>query len=227
MKFMLDTANLKTIKYYNEILPLAGVTSNPSIIKTEGKIDFFKHFKELRKIIGMDKSLHIQVVATDCQGILKDAEVILGNIDDKVYIKVPVTEEGLKAIKILKSDGVAVTATAIYSKIQGDLAIEAEADYIAPYFNRMENMNINPRDTIKHFAGLINKYNSSTLILAASFRNIGQVTDALECGAHSVTIGSSLLNDALKLPAIQNAVDNFTRDWEGIFGKDTSIIDLI
>lgn len=227
MEFMLDTANLELIKHYNEILPLAGITSNPSIIKTEGKVDFFKHFKELREIIGIDKSLHIQVVAADCQGILKDAEVIFKNIDDKVYIKVPVTEEGLKAIKILKNNGVAVTATAIYSKIQGDLAIEAEADYIAPYFNRMENMNIDPRATIKHFAGLINKFKSSTSILAASFRNIGQVTDALECGAHSVTIASSLLNNALKLPAIQNAVDNFSRDWEDIFGKDTSIADLI
>lgn len=226
MEFMIDTANLKNIKQYNEILPISGVTSNPSIIKAEGKIDFFNHFKAIREIIGMNKSLHIQVVAQDCEGILRDAETILKNIDDKVYIKIPVTNEGLKAIKILKKEGFLITATAIYTKIQGDLAIRASADYIAPYFNRMENMNINPRDTIKHFARIISTYNTSTKILAASFKNIGQVTDALECGAQSVTVGTNLFHDALKLPIIQNAVDNFNKDWEEIFGANITIKDL-
>lgn len=226
MEFMFDTANIKAIKEFSEIFPITGVTSNPSIIKAEGKIDFFNHFREIRKIIGMDKTLHIQVIAEDCEGIIKEAKVILKNVDDKVCIKIPVTEQGLKAIRILKAEGVSVTATAIYTKIQGILAIEAGADFIAPYFNRMENMDINPREAITTLAALIEKYNYPTKILAASFKNIGQVNDAFACGAQTATVSPALLHDALKMPAIQKAVDDFTADWENIFGKGVSIADL-
>lgn len=98
MEFMLDTANLADIKKFADFLPIAGVTSNPSIVKKEGKIDFFHHMKEIRGIIGEHRSLHVQVVATDYEGIIKDAETILANIDQKVFIKIPVNEPGLKAI---------------------------------------------------------------------------------------------------------------------------------
>lgn len=225
MEYMFDTANIKLIEECSEIFPITGVTSNPSIIKKEGKIDFFNHFRKIREIIGNDKTLHIQVVAQDLQGILKEAKAILENVDNKVCIKIPVNAEGLKAIKILKSEGVSITATAIYTVVQGLLAIEAGADFIAPYFNRMENMNIDPRQAIKTFADIIEKYNYPTKILAASFKNIGQVNDAFVCGAQTATISPEILLDTLKMPAIQKAVDDFETDWESVFGK-VSIADL-
>ncbi|WP_026884166.1 fructose-6-phosphate aldolase [Clostridium akagii] len=225
MKYMFDTVNIKTIKDLSEIFPIEGITSNPSIVKKEGKIDFFKHFREIRKIIGMDKTLHIQVTAKDCEGMLKEAKAILDNVDNKVSIKIPVNEEGLKAIRILKSKGISVTATAIYTKAQGLFAMEAGADFIAPYFNRMENMDIDPREVITTFANMIEKYNYPTKILAASFKNIGQVNDAFECGAQTATVAPEILQTALRMPAIQKAVDDFTTDWETIFGK-VSIADL-
>lgn len=225
MEYMFDTANIELIKKYSEIFPITGVTSNPSILKKEGKIDFFNHFKKIREIIGMDKTLHIQVVAQDCEGILKEAKAILEKVDDKVCIKIPVNLEGLKAMRILKSQGVSITATAIYTEAQGLLAMEAGADFIAPYFNRMENMNIDPRKIIKTFAEIIEKYNYSTKILAASFKNIGQVNDAFVYGAQTATLAPEILVDALKMPAIQKAVDDFDADWESVFGK-VSIADL-
>ena len=103
MKYLLDTANLDAIRYYTDIFPIAGVTSNPSIVKKEGKIDFFAHMNEIRSIIGMDKTLHIQVTALDTDGMLRDAETILNKVDDQVCVKVPVTLEGIKAIKTLKN----------------------------------------------------------------------------------------------------------------------------
>lgn len=225
MEYMFDTANIKTIKELSEIFPITGITSNPSIVKKEGKVDFFNHFKEIRQIIGMDKSLHIQVTAQDCEGMLKEAKAILENVDNKVYIKIPVNEQGLKAMRLLKSQGVNITATAIYTKAQGFLAMEAGADFIAPYFNRMENMEIDPREVISSFADMIEKYGYKTKILAASFKNIGQVNDAFACGAQTATVGPEILQTALKMPAIQKAVDDFTNDWEAIFGK-VSIADL-
>ncbi|WP_026889480.1 fructose-6-phosphate aldolase [Clostridium beijerinckii] len=225
MEYMLDTANIEVIKECNEIFPITGVTSNPSILKKEGEIDFFNHFKKIREIIGMDKTLHIQVVAEDCEGILREAKAILENVDNKVCIKIPVNAEGLKAIKILKAQGVSITATAIYTTAQGMLAMEAGADFIAPYFNRMENMNINPREVIKAFADMIEKYNYPTKILAASFKNIGQVNDSYAAGAQTATMAPEILFDALKMPVIQKAVDDFATDWESVFGK-VSIADL-
>ncbi|MEY8445279.1 fructose-6-phosphate aldolase [Enterococcus ratti] len=226
MEFLLDTANLEEIKKYKKILPLAGVTSNPSIIKNEGKIDFFNHMKQIRKIIGKDRTLHVQVVATDYEGMLRDAETIIKRVDSDVYIKVPTNETGLKTIKELKKREIKVTATAIYTKFQAYLAIAAGADYIAPYFNRMENLNIDPKEAIREIANEISRTNCSSKILAASFKNVAQVNAALEAGAQAATMGCAILNQALAMPAINQAVTDFSSDWETNFGKEKVIYNL-
>lgn len=226
MEFLLDTANLDDIKKYSAIVPLAGVTSNPSIVKKEGKVDFFQHMKEIRKIIGPERSLHVQVVAQDVEGMIKDAQSILENIGKDVYVKVPTNAEGLKAMQALKRKGVNITATAIYTKFQAYLAIAAGADYIAPYFNRMENFNIDPKEAITAMAKEIERTNSSTKILAASFKNVGQVNAACECSAHAATMSVDIINNALTMPSIQKAVEDFTNDWESIYGIGTKISDL-
>lgn len=226
MEFMLDTANIEEIKKFVGIVPVAGVTSNPSIVKNEGKIEFFNHMKEIRKIIGTEKSLHVQVVATSYEGMLKDAETILAKIDSNVFIKVPVSEVGLRVIKKLKSKGVNVTATAIYTKFQAYLAIAAGADYIAPYFNRMENLNIDSSEVINEVAKEIARTNSKTKILAASFKNVGQVNAALENGAQAATMSVDIIKQAFSMPSIEKAVADFTDDWEAVFGEGTTIASL-
>ncbi|MDN6744239.1 MAG: fructose-6-phosphate aldolase [Tetragenococcus halophilus] len=226
MEILLDTANIETIKKYEAILPLAGVTTNPSIIKKEGKIDFFAHMKAIREVIGEKRSLHIQVVAKDKVGMLKDVEAISEQLGREIYFKVPVSSEGLKVIKALKKEGLNVTATAIYTKFQAYLAIAAGADYIAPYFNRMENLNIDAREAMKAMADEIQASNSQTKIVAASFKNVGQVTTALEQGAQAVTVAPDIIGQALAMPSIAQAVDDFTGDWESIFGENSTIADL-
>ncbi|SJZ35875.1 fructose-6-phosphate aldolase, TalC/MipB family [Pilibacter termitis] len=226
MEFMLDTAKLQEITQYVHSLEISGVTSNPTIIKAEGKIDFFAHMKKIREIIGANRSLHVQVVAKDYEGILRDAEAILEEIDRDVFVKVPVNEVGLKAMKELKKRGVNVTATAIYTKFQGYLAIAAGADYIAPYFNRMENLNINPRQVIHELSEEITRTHSTTKILAASFKNVEQVNAAIEEGAAAATLPADLFKQAFSMPSIEKAVDDFTKDWESIFGVGSSVSSL-
>lgn len=220
---MLDTVNIEEISQYEKVIPLVGVTSNPSIIKNEGQIDFFEQMKKIRSIIGMEKSLHVQVVATTYEGMLKDAEMILANIDPQVFIKVPVNETGLKVIKELKRREVNVTATAIYTKFQAYLAIAAGADYVAPYFNRMENLSINPQEAIREMAKEIARTNSQTKILAASFKNVGQVNAALENGAQAATMGVDIIKQAFAMPSIEKAINDFKTDWETIYGDGTTI----
>ena len=130
--------------------------------------------------------------------------------------------EGLAAIKTLKKDNFNITATAIYTKMQGFLAMEAGADFIAPYYNRMQNLDINSDETISSFAQAIARYGYSTRILAASFKNMGQVNRAIECGAQSVTLGPEIMLDAFKMPSIAKAVEDFHTDWVKTIG-DISI----
>jgi len=218
MNYLLDTANLDHIAKYFDYLPVSGVTSNPSIIKREGNIDFFRHMKKIRSIIGADHSLHIQVTATDVEGMLKDAEAILRNVDEQVYIKVPVDLNGLKVIKTLKRQGVNVTATAIYTVNQGFLAMEAGADYLAPYYNRMENLNLDPEQTIRSLAQMIHQYGYGTKVVAASFKNVGQVNKAFLAGAQAATVDPAIIENALSMPDIAKAVDDFKWDWGSIYG---------
>lgn len=225
MEFLFDSANLGEIERYSQYFAITGVTSNPSILKSEGKIDFFTHMKKVRSLIGPEKTLHIQVIAERWDDMLAEARAILKYVDERVYIKVPATEEGLKAMRILKAKGANVTATAIYSKIQGFLAIAAGADYIAPYYNRMENLDVDSQDTISAFRQIIEETGADTKILAASFKNISQVNNALQAGAHAVTIKPSMLHEAFGMAAIQKAVDDFHGDWVSTQGE-RSICDL-
>ena len=225
MEFLFDSANLEAIKKYSEIYPITGVTSNPSIIKKEGKIDFFRHFCEIRNIIGMERSLHIQVTGRDAETMVREGKAILSHVDEKVFVKIPTTEEGLKAMRALKAEGAGITATAIYSKIQGYLAMEAGADFIAPYFNRMENLDISAEDIIACFAEQIAAGGYRTKILAASFKNIAQVNAAFAAGAQTATVQPELLHEAFGMAAIGKAIDDFGKDWESVFGN-INITDL-
>lgn len=221
MEFLLDTANIADIKKYQGIIPLTGVTTNPSIIKKEGKADFFNRLAEIKKIIGEKRSLHVQVVATTTEGIVADAHAVLKALGKDVYIKIPVNQAGLAAIKVLKKEKVNITATAIYTEIQGYLAIAAGADYLAPYYNRMTDNNIDANQVICNFNNLITKDNKQTKILAASFHTVNQVAQAIESGAHAVTVAPALIAEGLESHIIADAISDFTSDWESIYGKTT------
>lgn len=220
MEILFDTANLAAVESLLTTYPISGVTCNPSIIKAEGRIDFWPHFRRMRELLGPSRTLHIQVLATDADGIVADAERILEMVDDQVYVKIPITEQGLKAIGVLKKRSVNVTATALYSKAQGLLAIAAGADYIAPYFNRMESLDIDISATIKSLAKFIERHKSHTQIMAASFKNVAQMSAAFDAGAHAATISPALLRAALSSPDITSAVDAFTADWFETFGTE-------
>ena len=221
MEFMLDTLNLEEIEKWSQVLPLAGVTSNPTIAKKEGEIPFFERIQAVRELIGEQASIHVQVVAKDYQGILNDAAEIRKNCGNNTFIKVPVTPDGLAAIKTLKAEGCKITATAIYTTFQGLLAIEAGADYLAPYYNRMENLNIDADAVIAQLAQAIERNHSSSKILAASFKNATQVNRAFADGAQAVTAGPDIFATAFAMPAIAKAVDDFAADWSAIHHRES------
>ena len=213
MEFMIDNAGLEEIERAVDVFPLVGVTSNPSILKAAGRTNLFPHMREIRKLIGDERTLHIQVIAEEADEMIREAETLIQHIDPQIYIKIPTTEQGLKAMRILKSQGVNITATAIYLKIQGFMAIALGADYIAPYYNRMENLDMNPNSVISSFRKMIDENRAGTKILSASFKNMSQVVKSFEYGSHCATVQPSMLHDAFATPEIQKAVDDFHADW--------------
>jgi len=219
MELLFDSVNIEEIQKYIQYYPITGITSNPSILKEVGKIDFFAHLRDLRTIIGMEKSLHVQVIAECAEDMLKEAEAILKNVDDKVFIKIPTTEEGLKAMMSLKAKGIGVTATAIYTKIQGFMAIMAGADFIAPYCNRMLNLDVDFEEAILAYRQMIDENHSDCKILAASFKNIAQVNRAFLAGAQTATVSPALLHEAFGMAVVTKAVTDFRNDWESVQGK--------
>jgi TalC/MipB family fructose-6-phosphate aldolase len=225
IEFMIDTANLEAIARYVDLFPIAGVTSNPSILELEGKIEFFPHLRKIREIIGPGRSLHVQVIAEDAQGIIKESETILKKLDDQVFIKIPSTGEGFKAMRYLRQRGIRITATAVYTQIQGLVAAACDADYIALYYNRMKNMDIDADHSIRTLRDVLDREKIGAKILAASFRTIRQAADAISSGAHGVTIPDRLLRDAFGLPVITAAVNDFHKAWVSSQG-DISITEL-
>lgn len=217
MEFLLDTANIEQIRELIDFLPISGVTTNPSIVKKESPKDFFKHMREIREIIGKDRTLHIQVIGTTYDEIIKEAKKITNEIDKEVYIKVPTDFEGVKAIKYLKENGYNITATAIYETLQSYMALEVEADYIAPYVNRMENLGTDPYALIYELSQRIKENDASTKIVAASFKGLEQIREAIANGAQAVTADPELIRQIFRNPNINKAVEDFRNDWYSLY----------
>lgn len=223
MELMLDTANLEEIRYGLANWPICGITSNPSILKKEGNIDAYARLAEIKRILGDDKTLHVQVVATETQAIIDEAHEILRRLGCDVCIKIPVSTAGIGAIKALAAEGVTVTATAIYSSMQGILAVLAGAKYIAVYYNRMQNNCSDPDDAIAQIRNCIDENGSDAKILAASFKNVSQLTSAYAAGSQSATVPFDLIATALGMPAIDKAVADFTADFEKLHGSGSTM----
>lgn len=225
MEVMIDTANTDLIEKYNDIYDLAGVTCNPSILAKE-KPDFYGILDRIRRIIGPDRSLHIQLTASTAEDMLREAETLTDRYGkEATYLKVPANETGIRVMKRLKQKGCRVTATAIYTSMQGMLAMSVGADCLAPYYNRMENNNYDPRKQISEMAYLIDRYHLPTKIVAASFRNPRQIMDAYMAGAQAVTASPELLTMMVNTPNVADALEKFSGDWRKNYG-DKRIFEL-
>lgn len=226
MEFIIDTIDLNEIRDAIEHMPVVGVTSNPTIVKKTNPKNFFEHMRKIRNIIGKERSLHIQVISKDCNTIVKEAHRILEEIDRDVYIKVPVSYEGVKAIKILKAEGIKVTATAVYDLMQAYMALAAGADYIAPYVNRIGNLGSDPMELIRQLSNRIALDNYNCKILAASFKGVQQVRDAFNNGSQAITAPVDVLKTIFKNPNIEKAVNDFNADWYAMYGENVGICEL-
>lgn len=225
MLYILDTANLDSIRRLCEYYPVDGVTTNPTIISKE-HADFAELIMSIRKIIGMDRMLHIQVTSTDCDGIVKEARALRDFVGGNLYIKIPITAEGLKATSALKMMGIKVTETAIFTQQQALIAAKAGADFVAPYVNRLDNIVSDGVNVVLETVELFKAHNSESKVLAASFKTVEQIHKIAMAGTQAVTLNPELFEALTYHPLTNAAIETFANDWKGLYG-DKKILDFI
>lgn len=212
MKYFADTGNLEELKHLYSYFPLSGVTTNPSIIAKSG-MPLSKAIDGILQIIG-DNAIHIQVSADKAEDMILEAKKHKEyfNLGDNYYTKIPVTEEGLKAIKLAKDAGFKVTATAIFTQQQAIVASVAGADYVAPYVSRLDNISSHGIEVVSSIVNCINHGGHPTEVLAASFKTVDQVHRVTECGAHSATVSYEILEALRKHPMTDISMEQFVKD---------------
>ncbi|MGL1891832.1 MAG: hypothetical protein OCD02_09410 [Spirochaetaceae bacterium] len=217
MKYLVDTANLEKLEKIYNYFPISGVTTNPTIIKDSG-MKLSQAINSILKIVG-DSSIHIQVMSETCEDIVKEAKKYKSYFDlgDNYYTKIPITLEGLKAIKICKDSGMNVTATAIFTQQQALLAAKAGADYVAPYVSRLDNIASHGIDVVRDIAINMSDFNLNTQVLAASFKTVDQIYRISMAGCHSATINPELLLQLLHHPMTDISIEKFLEDGKGIY----------
>lgn len=210
MEYMIDSADLEKIKKINEFYPIDGVTTNPLIL-SRCKIDVVSAINGIRAIIG-NKMLHVQVLSEDFEGMIKEAAKLRDLGGENTYVKIPVTENGLKAIKYLSERGYDITATAIFTPQQALLAATAGAKYVAPYINRLDNIAINGIEIASETHKLLQESKSECKVLAASFSNVEQINMVTMKGIKSLTVPADLIPKMIFHPLTEVAVEEFIRE---------------
>ncbi|WP_306483679.1 fructose-6-phosphate aldolase [Anaerococcus sp.] len=210
MKFFLDTANVSGIKRINELGLCDGVTTNPSIIKKEGK-DFEEVVKEICSIV--DGPVSAEVTSYEYEGMVEEARK-LSKWADNIVVKIPMTEEGLKAINTLSEEGIKTNCTLIFSLSQGLMAIKAGASYISPFMGRIDDMGEDGARLVSRLREVIDIYGYDTEIIAASIRNNLHLEEAALAGAHIATIPGTLFEKLWTHPLTTAGIETFKKDWE-------------
>ena len=219
MKIFLDTANLKSIRMYNDMGLLDGITTNPTLLSKEGG-DPHKTMEEICSIIKGDVSL--EVVSTEYSGMMDEGRR-LRKYGNNVVVKCPMTPDGLKACKSLTAEGIPVNVTLVFSSNQAVLAAKAGAKYVSPFIGRLDDAGQDGMGLIREIHQIFQNYKFKTQLLVASIRHPVHVVDAAKIGADVVTLPPDVLGKMLKHPLTDIGLKNFLADWEKLKAEDPNI----
>ena len=210
MKFFVDTANIDDIRKAKELGILAGVTTNPSLVAKEG-VAFHERLKEITDEVS--GSVSAEVISEDAEGMIKEGEE-LAAIASNITVKVPMTLEGLKAVKALSERNIKTNVTLIFNANQALLAARAGASYVSPFLGRLDDIGHDGMTLIKTIADIFNKHDIHSQIIAASIRHPLHVMDAALNGAHIATIPYNVLEQLVKHPLTDQGIEKFLADWK-------------
>ncbi len=210
MKIFLDTANVEEIKEASTWGIVDGVTTNPSLIAKEGK-DFEKVVKEICDIV--DGPISAEVVSTESEGMIKEARKI-ADIHPNIVVKIPMTDQGLKAVSVLSNEGIKTNVTLVFSPGQALLAAKAGATYVSPFVGRLDDLSQYGMQMVSFIVEIFDNYGFDTEIIVASVRHPIHVLESAEMGAHIATVPFKVLEKMLHHPMTDIGLQKFLDDWE-------------
>ncbi|MBR1476501.1 MAG: fructose-6-phosphate aldolase [Lachnospiraceae bacterium] len=217
MKLFIDTANVEDIRKANDMGVICGVTTNPSLIAKEGR-DFNEVIKEITSIVDGPISGEVKATTVDAEGMIKEGREI-AKIHKNMIVKIPMTVEGLKAVKVLASEGIKTNVTLVFTVNQALLAARAGATYVSPFLGRLDDISQPGIDLIKDIVTVFKNYDFKTEIIAASIRNPIHVTDCALAGADIATIPYSVIENMTKHPLTTQGIEKFQKDYKAVFGE--------
>lgn len=215
MKIFIDTANVEEIKAANDLGVVCGVTTNPSLIAKEGRI-FEEVVREITSIV--DGPISAEVISLESGRMVSEAKE-LAKIHKNIVIKIPMTAEGLKAVKQLSALGIKTNVTLIFSPAQALLAARAGASYVSPFIGRLNDISANGNSLIEAIADIFAIHDIQTEIIAASIRSPEDAVDAARAGAHIATIPYKVICQMISHPLTDAGIERFLKDWESVPGK--------
>lgn len=210
MKFFIDTANIDEITKANQLGMVDGVTTNPSLVSKEGR-EFKGLIKEICGIV--DGPVSAEVVSVDTEGMVREAKE-LAKLADNVVVKIPLIEEGLKAVRILASEGVKTNVTLCFSPVQALMAAKAGATYISPFVGRLDDISTRGMELVEQILAIYENYGLETETIVASIRNPIHVLEAALMGADIATIPYKVIEQLIKHPLTDIGLEKFLSDWE-------------
>jgi len=215
MKFFIDTANLEQIREMQDLGIIDGVTTNPTLLAKEGA-DPIEQLKQICQIV--DGPVSAEVVGLKTDEMLREARD-LAKLAPNIVIKIPMTKDGIKAVKILESEGIKTNVTLVFSQNQVLIAAKAGASYISPFIGRLMDNGQNEIDMLWESMEIIRAYEFKSEIIVASVRNARHVIEAAKMGAHIATIPFAVLEKMFKHPNTDKGLDDFLADWEKLQAK--------
>ena len=217
MKFFIDTANVEDIKKANDMGVICGVTTNPSLIAKEGK-NFNDVIKEITSIVDGPISGEVKATTIKAEDMILEAREI-AKIHKNMVVKIPMTVEGLKAVKILSKEGIKTNVTLIFSANQALLAARAGATYVSPFLGRLDDISTDGLELIRTIADIFATHDIDTEIISASVRHPIHVTECALAGADIATVPYNVIEQMTKHPLTEQGIEKFKKDYEAVFGK--------
>ncbi|MBR3042469.1 MAG: fructose-6-phosphate aldolase [Eubacterium sp.] len=217
MKFFIDTANVDDIRKANDMGVICGVTTNPSLIAKEGR-DFTEVIKEITSIVDGPISGEVKATTVDAEGMIKEGREIAA-IHPNMIVKIPMTVEGLKAVKVLSAEGIKTNVTLIFSANQALLAARAGATYVSPFLGRLDDISMPGINLIEDIVQIFENYGLETEIIAASIRNTFHVTECALAGADIATVPYAVIEQMTKHPLTDQGIEKFQADYKKVFGE--------
>ena len=217
MRFFIDTANVEDIKKANDMGIIDGVTTNPSLIAKEGR-DFNEVIKEITSIVDGPVNGEVKATTEKAEDMIKEAREIAA-IHPNMVVKIPMTPEGLKAVKVLKKEGIKTNVTLIFSPNQALLAARAGADYVSPFLGRLDDISQTGVDLIRTIADIFQINGISSQIICASVRNPIHIVDCSLAGADIATVPYNVLLQMTKHPLTDQGIEKFQADYKAVFGE--------